>query len=139
MRQRAELEFSSVISVNDKMTFIEALKADQTLIVTDVASDMSNSIITVYFDSNDGDNGRIEIADDSIQVQVNYSFDRLIAIHNFIETYFDTILIGLLTHYTSTTDGSTDDGGTNSGTDDGGTTDGSTDDDTGGNTSPPTA
>ena len=99
MRHQTQLEVSTPITVDEKIIFLLAVKSAQNLIYTDVVSEAGETLVSMYFSTEDGDEGRIQVYDDMINIFVGLSFTRLIDLHTFIADYFKDTLVDLVNKY----------------------------------------
>lgn len=109
MRHTAELEFTREITVDEQVVFLNEIKTAHDLNYTDIVSDIEDSRITVYFTTQDGDRGRIQIVSNDIIISVKLSFTRLIALHDYTANYFTDILVDLIDKYGNSGGGSDED------------------------------
>lgn len=96
MRHKARLEVSETIPVNDKLNYLHDVKGSELLTYVDVASAAGDTLVTMLFNTEDGDRGRIQIHDRIIDIYVDKSFERLVNLHTFTTMHFGDILIDLI-------------------------------------------
>ena len=92
-RHQAKIEFNSVISVDEKMTFLNAMKTQFGIEYLDIVSSDNSTNITGEFIKEEtvtlpdtteiivSDNGKFEMLDTHMYIKVELSFQRLVDMH----------------------------------------------------------
>lgn len=102
MRHEAVLEFSTSVTVDEKMVFINNVKqtfSTDEFTVTDISSAIDDETVVVYFSTSDGDEGKISLMRQKTTISTMLSFKRLIDLHTHTAEYFSDILVDLVEKY----------------------------------------
>ena len=110
-RHQAKIEFNSVISVDEKMTFLNAMKTQFGIEYLDiVSSDNSTNIVGEFIKEETAtlpdtteiivsDNGKFEMLDTHMYIKVELSFQRLVDIHTHALTLLGANVRDMLVYH----------------------------------------
>ena len=114
LRHSAKIEFNNSLSVNDKMDYFEKLRAEFGIVYEDIVSIDNSSNIIAEFEATEDidigevgtpnivtmyDRGCVEFYDSYMYIKTEFSFPRLVEIHDFTTTLLNANVKNMLVYH----------------------------------------